>query len=567
MHVRSVRQRGSRAEVWNVSFVFWASRIVLTTLFFLIVCVTGTLAASSVNVPVGNWAYSALDKLDGYGLIQSDIYGTRPYTRIEFARLINEALTRKEQSDRSYPSIVDEILKRLQREFSDELLRFGRGEGTSAKSFFKPIDEAQARYVYVDGEPHDFNRHQGTQIDATEGTPLVYNNDGIIYGKHHNFQLQFSSSMRFKDVLSGYIEPVLLVRQNEGDWHTIGEEAQVDLLKGYAKVSPWNVEIEAGRDSMWWGQGYHGSLIMTNNAWPIDMVKVSNPSPTLLPWYFRYLGPFKYTFFLSQLQDFRVLTTPPDAREIFTDVGFAGYRFQIKPLPYLELGAATTFIFGGEGRPGLTWDDIVRIIGFQSSRPAKGANQIAQIDMRVQLPFLWDAEFYGEFGGEDSGSTRVEEFLFRDIGYVLGLYFPRITPDGRADFRLEYANNAFEKDEEHRGFWYGHSLYRSGYTHNEMIMGHHMGPDAEDLFARVSYYIRDDLRVGLDYDYMARGENNPLTPAVERSNEVGTDLTYEINDRLSLTSRFAFEAVKNFNLDPGADRNNHLLQTGMKYRF
>jgi len=38
-------------------------------------------------------------------------------------------------------------------------------------------------------------------------TPLIYNNDGILYGDGSNSTLQFSSSIRLWKYFSGYVEP------------------------------------------------------------------------------------------------------------------------------------------------------------------------------------------------------------------------------------------------------------------------------------------------------------------------------------------------------------------------
>ena len=69
-------------------------------------------------------------------------------------------------------------------------------------------------------------------------------------------------------------------------------------------------EIEAGKDSMWWGPGYHGSILMSNNAEPFKMLKLSTPSPVSLPWIFKALGPFKVVWFLTQLEDDRPVPEP-----------------------------------------------------------------------------------------------------------------------------------------------------------------------------------------------------------------------------------------------------------------
>jgi len=60
------------------------------------------------------------------------------------------------------------------------------------------------------------------------------------------------------------------------------------------KAEAFNLELEVGRDSLWWGPGYNGALLMTNNARPFDLVKLSNAYPYRIPW----IGLLKFIFLL-----------------------------------------------------------------------------------------------------------------------------------------------------------------------------------------------------------------------------------------------------------------------------
>lgn len=539
-------------------------------------------ALPSNNVPLDHWSYAALDKLSGFGLLQSNVYGTRPFTRLEVARLVNEALTTKEQKSIKLPPLIEHFLERFQREFREELAVFGRGkENAAAALVLTPIEEARARYIYSDGEPRDILNFRppgvrqyprsGGGIAATEGTPLVYNNEGVLYGPGSNFSLQFASSFKFLDMFSGYIEPILVVHSGGSDGRSLDalsqnslhgslgsfNQTEADVLKGYLKVSPWNVEVEVGRDSMWWGQGSHGSLILTNNAAPLDMVKLSNPTASLLPWIFSYLGPFKYTVFLARLE----------AEREFPHTELGGMRIDFKPLPDLEIGMSRVFMFGGDGAPSSSgFVEFLKIASFAELGGGQNdaTNQIAAFDFRYRMPFLWNAEVYLEWGGEDSGfKPDMKEFLLQDLGYLVGLYLPRITSSGRTDLRFEYADNV---NTNRLGLWYGHSRYVSGYTHQGLILGHHMSSDARDMFTRARHYLRNDLVVGLDFDFMERGDTlNPIVS--ERTYQVGLDVTYDINAALTLMTRYSYGQVENFDLNVGEDRQNNLLIVEMKYTF
>lgn len=533
-------------------FAPWAMAFFLTFFAF-----RGTLhAVSSVNVPLHSWTYDALDKLTGFGLIHSDIHSIRPYTRLEMARLVKEALDSEQCRSKKLPPLIEYLLEKFQCEFKMELKEVGPGEHSITHTFLKPIEEAQAQYVYVQGEPHRFDASPelANRLRAIEGTPLLPYNAGLNYTQYNNFSFQFAASARYHDIFSAYLEPVFVARENDNN--KVGADSfEADLLKGYVKISPWNIELEAGRDTLWWGQGYRGTLLLTDNAEALNLVKLSNPTPFVLPWYFHYLGLVKYSVFFAQLEDDRVVPHPY----------FGGLRVAFKPHPLFEFAATSTFIFGGEGRPSLSFSDFLGLFRIGSANPSAKANQIASLDARLRLPCLWNAEIYAEYGGEDTESTRWYEFLFRDVAYLVGVYFPCITPDGRTDLRVEYANNAFHRGPGHVGVWYGNSIFSSGYTYEGQILGHYMGPDALDVFGRTTRYVTDRWKLGVDYEYLERGKT--LGPMIERTNAIGADLTYDINACLSISGRYTYGTVSNFDYVKNDDRNDQLVMTTINLNF
>jgi hypothetical protein len=517
-------------------------------------------AASSVNVPLEHWSYAALEKLSGFGLLASDLKGTRPYTRREAARLVVEASAAAASAADALPPIADRLLKRLRREFRDELAVLGAGDGNDARTFLKPLEYVRLRYVYSEGAPRTFIGYpqSGSGIQATEGTPLVENNEGVVYGEQSNVTLQFSSSFQWDDVFCAYVEPIVIFRENDVDYGKVLnfpslDTQQVDLLKGYAKAALRNAELEAGRDSLWWGQGRHGSLLLTNLARPLNLIKVSNAAPTLLPWFLEALGPFKYATFSARLEEERDFSHP----------WLTGVRVNFMPHPNFEMGVATTFIHGGEGRPSLTLGDLWSLFTLQQGDESgkRKVNALGGFDFRLRIPALGYSELYAEYGGEDTG---IDGPIFDDTGWLVGLYLPRLTPDGRTDLRIEYAYNAIQEDRT-PGFWYGHTIYRTGYTFDRLIMGHHMAPDAEDLFARATCWVSDRLLLGGDVDYMRRGLT--LSLVQEENLQFGIDASLDVTEAVTVKSRYAFEEVRNFDLKQGDDRQNQFFMMELTWRF
>src|SRR5204863_105165 len=82
------------------------------------------------------------------------------------------------------------------------------------------------------------------------------------------------SRAQIGDFLSVYLQPELL--ENE-------DYDAARLATGYAKLTVGNVELLVGRDSLAWGPGYHNGLLLTNNAAPLDQIKIGAAGPFLLP--------------------------------------------------------------------------------------------------------------------------------------------------------------------------------------------------------------------------------------------------------------------------------------------
>ena len=142
-----------------------------------------------------------------------------------------------------------------------------------------------------------------------------------------------------------------------------------------------------------------------------------------------------------------------------------------KPTENLEIGGARTFQFGGEGSvsPGtfLEWledTSFAKLGGGWAAPPTLKTSRPRSISA-IGCPGFGMPKLYGEWGGEDTGSNRrLGNFYSRSVGYILGMYIPRLTPDGRTDLRLEYADNVNEggPGSKINDLWYSHWNYTRG---------------------------------------------------------------------------------------------------------
>ncbi|MDY6862126.1 MAG: capsule assembly Wzi family protein [Thermodesulfobacteriota bacterium] len=493
---------------------------------------------SSNNIPMDNWIYIALDRLFAFNLIETGLRGTRPYTRVEAARLVNEAAMNRDRMNPREKALAEYFLRQLEWEFREELSEHYKFSKRSPKIYLKPLRDLKIAFNKSHGNSTPY-----VHINKANQFPLIYNNGGVKYPEHNNISLEFSTEVKVLKHLSFYFHPLFEYKQNIHN----KEDKSARFHKIYAKFNFLNTELEIGRDSLWWGQGRHGSLILTDNAWPLDMIKISNPVPFLLPWYFSYLGPFKYTFFVSELEKDRIVP----------EVKLGGFRINFKPHPGLEVGLSRVAMIGGKGRPDIGGNEIFSIIFGENitNVDEDTSNQIAAIDFRYKVPLQWkvfdQAELYGEWGGEDEAGG-----LPTKAAYIIGIYLPKITGDGRTDLLVEYART-------HK-LWYSHRIYHSGYSYKSNILGHHMGGDASDIYFQIGRYINKRLRVEFEFDYEKRGRSldNPM-----KIYQYGLNVKYDYWDNLRLLLSYKYGKVDNFNFSSGSDKKNHLYSLEINYNF
>lgn len=474
----------------------------------------------SATIPLDSWVYPALDRLSGLGKLPATLQGTRPLTRNEVVRQIAEAHAAAMSVDRDSETVTA-ILNRLDREFAAD------AASPAADNFVK-LRTVKIDYRLRNGEdsiivpgPPD----SGTILIRAHQFALEPNSEGIEAAEHHNLFAGFQADARLSWLLAEW-RPLLA-------WHGIDEDADVDLAtqSGRVALQVGAMELSAGRQPLWWGEGRHGALILTNNARSLDMLRLTNPSPATLPSFLRYLGPLRMDLFLSRLESDRIVPEPY----------FAGLRLNFKPATWLEVGMSRTMTFGGEGRPGVGVGDFLTILtGKNLTRDEDTSNQLAALDIRLQLPYV---TVYGETGGEDEAGAWIS-----NRAYLFGFYLPQIEPSGQLAARLEFAD--LSHVDGNSPVWYRHGVYRDGYTRRQRVLGHHVGGGARDLILVLENSPAAPWYWMLGVDMEWRGYDQAY---LEKHLQPFVNLTYRIPSGWAVGAGAAFDQIKNRNNLP-ADR-------------
>jgi hypothetical protein len=519
-----------------------AGRLVVAALALAGVAAGPVTAADRSDIPLKNWGgfslyrdavYDDLERLVTAGLADRTILNTKPLSRTEGARAVARAITAiRADTAGVYNNRQDleAVLDRLMDEFRTELAALGvkmpadRTTASPGVVTFLPMDRAQVRAGY-----------------ASRDLSFV-NSQGMRFQRGANAGFTFESRMQIGDWVTFYLQPEL---------HLNEEFGAARLATGYVKLTAFNVELLAGRQSLWWGPGLHGSLIMSNNAPPLDHVRIGSAEPFLLPLIGDWIGPTKILAFFAKLEEDRDIPRPD----------MAGLRGTISPFSFLELGASYVNMFGGDQSPRLRGvGDYFRVLfdpvasdqdSVANQRFRNNALFALDADLRIanaQRFFIPanDARIYGEFGWDDTCCSSSFIPLRAATSYLFGVHLLGLFGDENLDWRFEYAtSNALS---------YTHNQFYRGYWTRGEVISHAMGTDGYDVFTRASRRFSPDVLVGISGNRVEIGNTtiNAGTPR-ERRTGVGLDVSYRFAQVYTLFAQAQVMYATNRNFVSGND--------------
>jgi len=224
----------------------------------------------------------------------------------------------------------------------------------------------------------------------------------------------------------------------------------------------------------WWGPGWDGSLIMSNNARPIPAITIGrNRTNAFNSKWLSWIGPWDLNVIFGQLEEERVI---PNAQ-------FFGMRFNFRPLQSLELGISRSAQWCGDGRP-CGFDTFMDLffgkdnVGDDGITPEnEPGNQMAGFDARwTNFWFGTPISFYGQMIGEDEAGGFPSRYLGQ-----FGIEGSGITRD-QFSYRwfAEVAGTSCDvvKSTVLYDCAYNNGIYQSGYTYRGRIIGHGLDNDA-----------------------------------------------------------------------------------------
>src|SRR5262249_2908745 len=339
----------------------------------------------SPYVELDSWIYPAIERLAALGRIHTEFLGMRPWTRLECARLVQEAEDGIDAGG-SGSDQMEGLQLELQEEFLGELNALSGGKERRIR-----VESVYASLVGIDGAPLNDSYHFGQTVINNHGRPYEegFNSwDGFsAYATAGRFTAYVRGEYQHAPFATGYSLPVrqVIAAADSNPLQPvipIPTRDQFHLLDTYisANVANWNLAF--GKQSLWWGPGDGNALLFSDNAEPIYMFRASRVTPFHLPWIFRFLGPMKWDLFYGKLTGNQYPPRPM----------IHGEKISFKPTKNLELGFTRTVELGGVGRP-LTFGLLRRgYFSVTSPKNETAANDPGKrtggFDFNYRLPFM-----------------------------------------------------------------------------------------------------------------------------------------------------------------------------------
>ncbi|PYP82464.1 MAG: capsule assembly Wzi family protein [Candidatus Angelobacter sp. Gp1-AA117] len=517
---------------------------------------------SSPYVPLDSWVYPAFSRLAALGVAPSGIFGLRPWTRYECARLLEEAEGYVEDFESSE---VTRLYAALAREFAPEL------KGTAAEHYAQ-LDSVYARVTGISGQP---------LTDGYHFAKTIVNDYGRPYQEGTNFISGFSSSGStgpFGFYVRGELEHapsapgVSQTVQNAiqvADQKPLIQPAfavpafnQFRLLDTYVMLNLNGWQTSFGKQTLWTGPT-QDPFLSSNNAQPMYMLRFDQTTPRKLPSFLGFLGPYRMEFWVGKLTGQHFVATQDPAVGFAASIGRSlerqpmlnGQKVNFHPTKYFEFGVGKTGLWGGPDFP-ITGGTTRRSLFGSRNATGRGndpGDRRSSFDFSYRLPGLrnWFTLYDDSFVEDEISPIGYP----RRSAHNPGIYMPQLPGLHHMDLRVEasYTNLPDLIEPPAGGFFYWNTRYLDGYTSKGDIIGNGtVGRQGIAYRGESTYWFASDKTIQAGYRTMTADfqflQGGNLRDVFVRSE-------WSLNEKTSLSSLLQYEWW-NFPLLSAGNRRN-----------
>ena len=461
----------------------------------------------SPYVPLDSWIYPALERLAALGYVRTAIIGLRPWTRLECARQVNEAA--ELQADADAPAEVQALQHALTQEFAADFQLMSGETNVHAQ-----VESVYARAMGISGTPLTDNHHFGETVLNDYGRPFQAGFSSVagtsewavagpfvIYTRGEYQSAPSAASL--SPAALGYISSVDGLPPNPPAM-PVAAISRFRLLDAYVGMNVGDWQVSFGKQSLWWGPGEEGAMMMTNNVEPLNkMFRINRVSPFHVP----HVGDIRIEFFIGQVAGQQFINNSASygslnpafvgqyGKPLALQPFFSGGKISFKFTPNFEISASKTTLYGGPGNP-LTFKTMLEsTFAIHVNGSSLGSGH-AELDFTYRVPKLRDwLSFYVDALQTDEISPVNRPYK---AAFQSGLYLVRFPSIPKLDLRVEGGTTSPINFPTCNGCYYSNGQYVSGYTNNGQQMGTWIGRATQGEAIRSEYWLGPQKKIGIE---------------------------------------------------------------------
>jgi hypothetical protein len=504
----------------------------------------------STFVPLESWVYPALEGLAAMGYIHTQFTGLRPWTRRECLRQIEEAEYAAQDLPRD--SRVQETIQMLRRESSNE--------GRQFQSF--SIDSIYTRYTAVAGPPLRDSYHFGDTLWNDYGRPLergsnIYSGASIsaVMGRFFWYARGEYQHVPGRPAVTAAQQNLInTVDENSGGPNPEGPQPaplaatnRFYPLDLYGGTQLGEYAVTFGKQSLWLGPGESGPLMLSNNADPMYMFRISRTSPLVLPGFLQHLGEIRGEFLVAKLSGHRFPARP----------FFNLQKISFHPTDNLEIGFTRASLWAGVGHPFTARRFIRNFTSLGDTNggfgdPLDPGDRKSGFDFSYRLPGLrkW-LTIYSDSYSDDDPSPLANP---RRTAVNPGLYLTHFPSISKLDLRIEAVSTQSLTPADRGGlFFYWNTNYHDSNTNKGYLFGNQTGRDGRSYQAWSTYHF--SAATSLQFIYRDTKTSKAFIPGGGTQSDAATRFLWQARPHWSVDAFVQYERWFIPELRPTAQRN------------
>lgn len=356
--------------------------------------------------------------------------------------------------------------------------------------------------------------------------------------------LTFSSQVLIADMLIN-----LQVKSDTGPFIS----TPIQLSEAWLSKNLWGFNVTAGRKFIRWGPGRYGALLVSDNSPAFDLLRIEGN-----------LGPIRF-------DEFTALVDSSKSKYFF------GHRLEVEPFDGLRLGIGETALASGNFsrwlfNPLPFWPYY--LTQHLANKVHGGHNRLVNVGVALDAKYTSPGGYqvYGEYLVDDEPQYRGDNVPDR-TGYLIGFEIPQEVWHKKVSLGGEYTRINY--------YTYSHLQRETDYLHDGEVIGHWLGPDADDLQLETRYHLdprrtirltlerqrHGEGRVGMPWDPQTGKDKIFLLGVVETTDRITLGFDYQYSPGLLFSTGASLGQVQNQGNVSGQSGMERNLWLRFKWQF